>query len=78
MALVAGGLMLAHLAAKAVLPLSPWAEIALAVSEVLIGYGLTAWILRGRLRDDLKTIRRLFSTIAPAQPGPDPSVTLQK
>jgi len=76
--LVAGGLMLAHLAAKAVLPLSPWAEIALAVSEVLIGYGLTAWILRGRLRDDLKTIRRLFSTIAPAQPGPDPSVTLQK
>ena len=76
--LVACGLVLAHLGAKAVLPLSPWAEVGVAASEVLIGYGVTAWILRGRLRDDLRTIRRLFSTITPHTAAPDPSVALQK
>lgn len=75
--LVACGLALGHLAAKAMLLLSPWAEIGLAASEVLIGYGLIAWILRGRLRDDLRTIRRLFS-IAPQASAPEPSAALQK
>jgi polysaccharide transporter, PST family len=59
-AVVACGLAATHVAAKALLPLSPWAEIGLAVSEILIGYGLTAWVLRGRLTDDLNTARRLF------------------
>lgn len=76
--LVACGLALGHFAAKAVLPLSPWAEIGLAASEVLIGYGLTAWILRGRLREDLRTIRRLFSTITPQTAATDPSAALQQ
>jgi hypothetical protein len=75
---VAAGLVLAHVAAKALLPLSPWSEIALAASEVMIGYGLIAWILRGRLQDDLKTIRRLFATITPPTPAADPPVALQK
>lgn len=76
--LVAGGLILVHVAAKTFLLPSPWTEVALAVSEVLIGYGVTAWILRGRLRDDLRTIRRLFSTITPAHPAAESSATLQK
>ncbi len=76
--LVACGLVLAHLAAKAILPLSAWAEIGLAASEVLIGYGLTAWVLRGRLREDLNTVRRLFSTITPQASAPEPAVALQK
>lgn len=76
--LVALALVLTHLAAMAVLLLSPWAEIGLAASEVLIGYGLMAWLLRGRLRDDLHTIRRLFSTITPPASAPDMAVVLQK
>lgn len=75
--LAAGGLMAAHLAAKAVLPLSPWLEIGLAASEILIGYGIIAWALRGRLRDDLRTIRKMFSTITPQNLAPD-SAVLQK
>jgi FkbM family methyltransferase len=66
---VATGLALFHLAAKSILPLEPWAEVGLAASEVLIGYGLTAWALRGHLRDDLKTIRKLFSAAPPPPPG---------
>ena len=75
--LTAGGLVLTHLAAKAVLPLSPWGEIALAAIEVLICYGVLVWILRGRLRDDLQTIRRLFSIASP-NVASDSSVALQK
>ena len=76
--LVACGLVLMHLAAKTVLPLSPWLEIGLAASEILIGYGVTAWVLRGRLRDDLHTIRKLFSTITPQALAPDASTVSQK
>lgn len=76
---VASALALLHVAARTALPLSPWAEVGVAASEVLIGYGLTAWALRGRLRDDLTTIRRLFSTVAPAPPPADPAAAvLQK
>lgn len=76
--LIAGGLMAAHTTMVAILQLSPWPEIALAVVEILVGYGVTAWILRGRLRDDLQTIRRLFSTITPANTPADTSVVLNK
>jgi hypothetical protein len=57
---VSCGLAGVHVAATNLLPLAPWAEIGLAVSEIFIGYGLTAWALRGRLSDDLDTVRRLF------------------
>lgn len=70
--------MAAHTTMVAILQLSPWPEIALAVVEILVGYGVTAWILRGRLRDDLQTIRRLFSTITPANTPADTSVVLNK
>jgi len=74
---VSCGLAAVHVTANAFLPLSPWAGIGLAVSEILVGYGLTAWILRGRLSDDLKTARRLFKPKPPAIVMPD-STVLQK
>lgn len=71
------GLAAAHVVMKTMLSLSHWAEIGLAVSEILIGYGLTAWILRGRLTDDLKTARRLFKPRPAPVVLPD-STVLQK
>jgi PST family polysaccharide transporter len=74
---VSCGLAAAHVLATGLLPLSPWTEICLAASEVLIGYGVMAWALRGRLIDDLDTVRRLFkakTTVA----TPDPTRMLQK
>jgi O-antigen/teichoic acid export membrane protein len=73
---VSCGLAAVHVLATIALPLSSWAEIGLAVSEILIGYGITAWVLRGRLRDDLNTVRRLFKARAVATP--DSTGILQK
>lgn len=74
--LVAAGLALVHLLARMSLPLSPWAEIGLAVSEVLIGYGVTAWALRGQLREDLGVLRTLFSTVTPQ--AAEPAIALKE
>jgi O-antigen/teichoic acid export membrane protein len=50
-----------HLTVKTILAgIPPWVEISFAVSEVLIGYGVAAWALRGRLMDDLRTVQMLF------------------
>jgi O-antigen/teichoic acid export membrane protein len=59
-----------HLLMRAVLPLTPWAEIGLAMSEILIGYGLTAWLLRGQLTSDLRTMRSLFIMAAQTHLAP--------
>lgn len=75
--LVAAGLVFVHLLAKSVLPMQPWTEIGLAVSETLIGYGITAWALRGRLRDDISAIRGLFTATSPS-PLPEQMVVLPK
>lgn len=80
--LAAVGLAATHLTMKAILPgAPPWAEISFAVSEVLIGYGVTAWALRGRLLDDLRTVQTLFSRRplhATAGPRASPAPLLQK
>lgn len=75
---IAFGLAAAHLIAKALLPLSSWAEIGLAASEILIGYGVSAWVLRGRLTDDLKTARGLFKPRTAHVVMTDPTGALQK
>ncbi|MDP3737768.1 MAG: lipopolysaccharide biosynthesis protein [Hyphomonadaceae bacterium] len=67
-----------HVIAGTMLPLSPWGEIALAASEILIGYGVSAWVLRGRLTKDLKTARGLFKPRVPQVVMPDPTGALQK
>jgi O-antigen/teichoic acid export membrane protein len=67
-----------HVVARMALPLTLWAEIGLAISEVLIGYGVTAWILRGRLTSDLKTMRRLFRAGRPDIVLPASTVAAQK
>jgi hypothetical protein len=75
---VSCGLAIAHIAARAVLPLAPWAEIALAASEILIGYGVIAWILRGRLSADLQAVRRLFRAGRPEVVLPPSTMAVQK
>jgi O-antigen/teichoic acid export membrane protein len=75
---VSCGLAVTHVVARTSLPLPPWAEIALAASEVLIGYGVTAWILRGRLTSDLRTVRRLFSAGRPDAMLPPSTLAVQK
>jgi PST family polysaccharide transporter len=72
------GLAITHVLAQAALPLTPWAEIGLAVSEVFIGYGLTAWILRGRLTSDLQTVRRLFRAGPPDVVLSPSTIAIQK
>jgi O-antigen/teichoic acid export membrane protein len=72
--LVSVGLALAHLLAKALLHPSPWVEIGLAAGEVLVGYGLIAWALHGRLRADLLIVRNLFTAVTPL--AADPVVAL--
>jgi PST family polysaccharide transporter len=74
---VSFGLAAVHVLATALYSLSPWAEIGLALSEVLIGYGVMAWALRGRLADDLDTVRRLFRARTQVA-TPDTSGVLQK
>jgi O-antigen/teichoic acid export membrane protein len=55
-----------YLAINAMLPaLAPWQQTALAAGEVLIGYGAIGWLLREPLKTDLKTLRALFSAVAP-------------
>jgi O-antigen/teichoic acid export membrane protein len=75
---VSCGLALTHVVARAWLPLNAWAEIALAASEILIGYGVTAWILRGRLGSDLQTVRRLFRAGRPDVVLPPSTLAVQK
>jgi O-antigen/teichoic acid export membrane protein len=75
---VSCGLAATHLLARTMLPLTPWTEIGLAASEILIGYGVTAWILRGRLTADLHTVRRLFHTGAPDVVLPPSTLAVQK
>jgi O-antigen/teichoic acid export membrane protein len=74
---MACGLAASHAAITAVLPLSPWAEVGLAVIETLIGYCLTALVLRVRLTDDLNTARSLIRPAPPSPALPD-SAVLQK
>lgn len=76
--LVACGLAAAHVIARTVLSFPPWAEIALAASEILIGYGVTAWALRGRLTNDLRAARLLFAVPASHLAGADPSPVIRK
>jgi PST family polysaccharide transporter len=71
---VSAGLGAVHVVAANMLPLSAWAEIGLAASEILIGYGVMAWALRGHLVNDLATVRRLFKV----RPVPEPAGALQK
>jgi O-antigen/teichoic acid export membrane protein len=75
---VSCGLAVMHVAARAALPLTPWVEIALAASEVLIGYGVTAWMLRGRLSSDLQAVRRLFRAGRPDVVLPPSTMAIQK
>ncbi|HVY90387.1 MAG TPA: lipopolysaccharide biosynthesis protein [Hyphomonadaceae bacterium] len=78
--LVSAGLVLAHLAATAVLPpLAPWVEMGLAVSEVLIGYGLIAWALHGRLNQDIRTLRSVLrSRETPAEAQAEAAFATQR
>jgi PST family polysaccharide transporter len=75
---VSCGLAITHLMARSVLPLNAWTEVALAASEILIGYGVTAWILRGRLVSDLRTVRRLVRTGRPDVVLPTSTLAVQK
>jgi O-antigen/teichoic acid export membrane protein len=73
---MACGLAAVHVIARTLLSLSPWAEIGLAVCEILTGYGVTALVLRVRLTNDLHTARRLLHPKPPvAMPA---STVLQK
>jgi PST family polysaccharide transporter len=74
---VSCGLAAAHVLVTTLLPLSHWAEVGLAVSEVLIGYGAMAWAMRGRLLDDVNTVRRLFKARTQVA-MPDSPVVSQK
>ena len=67
-----------HAVVRTVLSLSSLAEIGLAISEILVGYGVSAWVLRGRLTKDLKTARGLFKSRVPQVVMPDPTGVLQK
>jgi hypothetical protein len=65
------------MALKMIVPLPPPIEIVMAIVEILAGYGLTAGLLRGRLRDDLQTMRRMFSPLALPASATGDTVVLQ-
>jgi PST family polysaccharide transporter len=63
---VSCGLVVIYLIVNMALPnLQPWAQIGVAAVEVLAGYAAIAWILRGLLIADLRTLRTTFSAVTP-------------
>lgn len=61
-AAVACAVALAHVVLRAQLAPPAPVEIVLAACEIVAGYGVLTLIMRGALRRDLKTVRRLFTS----------------
>ncbi|MEP7210525.1 MAG: oligosaccharide flippase family protein [Alphaproteobacteria bacterium] len=63
---VSCGLVAIYVAINGIGPtLTPWMQIGLAATEVLVGYAVIGWVLRGPLTSDLQTLRALFSAVTP-------------
>lgn len=62
---IACGAALIHVMLKTLLSLSGIAEVGLAIVEVMLGYAVVAFTLRGALRSDLQTVRGLFAGLSP-------------